>query len=272
MKTLGRATHHAALSRTSRPHSTSDSSCPAPNSPALATKVAVVAVGIALIVTGCGDDTTEDVSGYCDATVAHEATSGEIFIGGDGTDLDGYRESFRRLTEAAPPDAASALREHLDELDADGEDAYASPKSYAAEEKWDETVEALCLDGLDVIEVSTHDYYYDGMPETIPAGRVAIRLTNTSESGDDHEMLLFRINDAVDLTIDELLGLPPDEALAMVTGVGAIESAAEGTDRSDFSLFHWTPGRYLGMSFLPVGGDGGPQVFEEGMLATFTVE
>lgn len=116
-------------------------------------------------------------------------------------------------------------------------------------------------------------------PASIPSGQVGLRLDN--EGAEVHEALLLRIDDGVDLSIEELLELPEEEADSMVEFAGA--TLAPPGESSAF-VTELQPGRYALLCFLPVGTTSLDQLFQEsesesgpphafeGMFAELTVE
>lgn len=126
------------------------------------------------------------------------------------------------------------------------------------------------------------EYSYDGIPEGADAGQTVMSLTN--DGTEVHEAFVARINDDVDLTAEELLALPEDEAETMVTETAFLFAPPGASDSSALDL---EPGRYLVACFIPVGTtpDNLPEVeaafeageelapphFTEGMFAEFEV-
>ncbi|HEX2767582.1 MAG TPA: hypothetical protein VHR55_13205 [Candidatus Limnocylindria bacterium] len=126
----------------------------------------------------------------------------------------------------------------------------------------------------DTIEVTAVDYAFAGIPSEVESG-TSFELTN--EGSEVHELVLVRRNDDVDLTFEELLELPEDEAMELVTIVGGI--VAEPGATSEDTLTVDEPGDYLAICFVATGTtsledaesvEGAPH-FAEGMLQEFTV-
>jgi hypothetical protein len=121
---------------------------------------------------------------------------------------------------------------------------------------------------LDTVDVKAKDYAFEA-PDTIDAGSVAFSFTNTS-TAEDHEMALLQKADGVDLTWDELLNLPEEEARTKTKFVGAT-FAPPGGEGSTLATLE--PGAYAMVCFIPVGsGEDGPPHFTQGMIHEFTVE
>ena len=91
-----------------------------------------------------------------------------------------------------------------------------------------------------------------------------------------HHMVLFRFNDGVSETVDELLAMPEDEVEGMVSDVGYVQALPGITDTSFINL---TAGRYGMVCFIPTGATSweeaatleSPPHFTAGMLREFTV-
>ena len=92
------------------------------------------------------------------------------------------------------------------------------------------------------------EYAFEDVPPTIEAGVVGFDLEN--EGREVHELVLFRINDDVDLTIEELAELPEQESESMVEFITAAFAAPS---ESDMTFHELRPGRYGMLCFIPVG-------------------
>lgn len=117
------------------------------------------------------------------------------------------------------------------------------------------------------------DYEYTGLPTSTPAGPTSITLKNEGE--EFHMVAVFRINDDVTASIEDILKLPDDEALTMLRFVTVTDAPA---GESDTTFTNLKPGRYAAACFVSkdtsadgsVEGDGPPH-FMEGMVEEFTV-
>jgi hypothetical protein len=130
------------------------------------------------------------------------------------------------------------------------------------------TIGAAVHDGcaLETVDATAVDYAFQDVPAELEAGRTSFALTN--EGVEDHEMVLFRLNDGVDLTLDELIE-SGEEAFADVTFTGVTFGAPETTS---YTVVDLEPGTYFLLCFIPVGGgEDGPPHFMEGMRQTITV-
>ncbi len=123
-------------------------------------------------------------------------------------------------------------------------------------------------------DVELMEYHLMGLPDTMPAGVTSFELKNTGK--ELHEMVLFRKNDGVTASFQEVLALPDEQALTKVTPMGGA-FAAQG--QTGYVLTDLTPGQYVALCFVPVGTTSmdaqppadAPPHFTQGMIHEFTV-
>lgn len=234
--------------------------------------------------------TDADPAAFCDAALDAEGTAVQgpavDFETATPEEIDAAMAEFAAVLEpkldaalaAAPEEIApevetlvGLVREGLET----GDDTTSNPEYLEADESIDVFVVDSC--GYDTVEVSAVEYAFENLPTTLPAGRTAFAFTNDGE--EIHEMVLFRINDDVTETLEELLALSEEESLAKVQFTGVMFSAQGGTDTETLEL---TPGRYAALCFIPVGTmdmtaldseeeTSGPPHFTAGMQAEITV-
>jgi plastocyanin len=144
----------------------------------------------------------------------------------------------------------------------------------------------------ETIVVRGVDYAFEDLPDTVSTG-TQISFVNESEE-EVHELVAVRILDDVDLSVEELLELPEEEAdeylepgpPAMVLVAPPGEEGFVAVGDATFS----EPGRYAVVCFIPTGADpdefmaageegdgppdveGGPPHVAHGMFAEVTVE
>lgn len=107
-------------------------------------------------------------------------------------------------------------------------------------------------------EIVAVDYAYEGVPASLPAGEVGLRLDN---QGDEvHEAVIFRINDDVDMDIEELLQLPEEEAESQVEFTGV---AFAGPGENGSAVVDLAPGRYALVCFIPLETTSLEALFEQ---------
>ena len=109
-----------------------------------------------------------------------------------------------------------------------------------------EYVRATC--GFAELGVAAQEYAFGGIPEEVPAGPTIVTFENIGEEA--HEFVLFRINDDVTLTVEELFALPEEEVGSMVTEVGGTFALPGGTG---YTVLELTPGRHVALCFVPQG-------------------
>ena len=265
------------------------------------TRITAVAAA-ALMVLGlaaCGDDSDDatTTTTAADATTTTPAADGAAASGDSAAFCDALKEFnaavqsveltpsstaedikaagsklvpiFQTIADNAPDhvaDAAEELNATVAPLATGDATAFNDDATY---EKYGKFVTASLGDcEFETVDVTAKDYAFDA-PDSVKAGDVAFHMTNAS-TGEQHEMVVLRKNDGVDLSFDELLQMPQDQAEAKTTYVGSA-MAPPGGDNS--ALVTLEPGSYAMVCFLPMGGkEGAPPHFTQGMVHEFTVE
>jgi plastocyanin len=115
------------------------------------------------------------------------------------------------------------------------------------------------------IEVTGVDYGYSGVPELVESG-AELTFVNDS-SGEVHEIVLMKIADGEERSIQELLELPEEESESLAEFQGVLvalpgENGANPEGEGD-SITVTEAGRYALICFIPQGAD--PAVVEEAM-------
>jgi len=240
----------------------------------------------------CGDDDDDDVAvdapegdgeqaagggddAFCAGLVDFNAAVPETDLSDESTEEEIVATHERleplwaELRDNAPDDVQAEIDElnpaidGLAEGDAEAFNADATFETYSAM-----VSKAIPACDFETASVTAVDYAFEGVPETLPAGTVAIDFTNASE-GEEHEMVVFKNNDP-SLSIEELLELPEEEAESKITFAGAAFAPPGGEGSA---LLNLEAGDYSMICFVPVGGgEDGPPHFTEGMVAEFTVE
>jgi hypothetical protein len=148
---------------------------------------------------------------------------------------------------------------------------FGDPEYQRAEDVVDEYRLAAC--GYPQIEATGVEFAFQGLPATVPAGVVAIRVTN--EGDDLHELLVARVDDGVSMSFGEVLALPGEQSSSMATTVGRLFPLTPGAAETTFVRME--PGRYgvschLTQGTTQVSEGSGPSHHALGMVAEFTVE
>jgi hypothetical protein len=132
--------------------------------------------------------------------------------------------------------------------------------------------------GYTQLDVTGIEYEFEGLPKTLPAGKVAIRFTDTG--AELHELQVFRVKGKD--SVKKIVGLSEKEQRKKGEQLGGT-FAAQG--QTSYAFADMTkPGRYGVVCHLPVGSTS-PEAIEEageahdakshaqrGMYATITVE
>lgn len=223
-----------------------------------------------------GGDTAEVCTAYTEVTLA---------FGGEpeGDPAAWFAENVEphivTLEEQGPEEIADALAVMTDAARKAGEggdfSAFEAPEFAEAQSEVDPYMYENCEFDTK-LEVTGADYSFEGMPEEVDAGRVAVLFTN--EGAEAHEIGVARKKDGVTESWDELLELPEDQVETKVDFVGGAFAAQNGDQ--GLLVGDFEPGDYIALCFVPVGttvdesgehaGDGPPH-FMEGMRQEFTV-
>lgn len=148
-----------------------------------------------------------------------------------------------------------------------------------------------------LVGVHAVDYGYQGVPGTLPAGETRLSFTNDSQA-ESHELTLFRINDGVTESFDQILAEdeaqqnaeqaqqgggqqgggqqppanqtpPPAPKMSFFASTGSAPGQAAKMDL----IGNLPAGRYGMVCFLPVANDeAGTPHYKKGMKAEFTVQ
>ncbi len=103
------------------------------------------------------------------------------------------------------------------------------------------------------VDVAGVDFAFTGLPTELPAGRVALRIVNESESGEPHELLLVRRLPGTDAPVLELLEVPEDELFSLIEMVSVAFVDEPGASMT--SLVDLEPGGYIAVCVIPTAGD-----------------
>lgn len=130
------------------------------------------------------------------------------------------------------------------------------------------------------VEVTGVEYRFEGVPASVPAGTTFSFRNGGSEV---HEMVIARKLPETTEDWQELLQLPPEQALEKVSIAGGTQAAPGQAAPNPITVNE--PGEYAMLCFIPVGttslpspGEPSPSValgpphFTQGMIAEFTVE
>ena len=222
------------------------------------------ALAMTLVAGACsdGDDEALDATA-CDAYAA----VGASFFGDPST----VPELLENLQNAVPADLEDDAAAYSSGLSAsfDGDDAAMSdPAFVAASEALGQAVYDGC-DTTEKLDVTGIDYAFEDLPSELDAGRLALRFTNGTEADEAHELVLMRKADGTTESLEELLELPEEEAMAKLAPVGVAFSDEAGGRAT--TLVDLEAGEYVAVCFIPTGGEDGPPHAFGGMAAEISV-
>ena len=236
----------------------------------LATALALTLVGTAA---ACGDDddTNAIAAESCEAATAYTAAVGGMPQ--DPAEMPAYITDevlpvATTLVEGLPEDVdGGAFVTTMEQVAETGDPSplFESEDAVAAQE----AIGAAVHDGCDfgTIEVDAAEYSFAGIDGELEAGPTSIRFENGGT--EEHEMVLFKLNEGVDADAEALLALPEEEQMAAMQFAGVTFGAPGSTSYAALEL---EAGDYLAVCFIPTGGDeAAPPHFAHGMHATFTV-
>jgi hypothetical protein len=229
------------------------------------------------------EDTTEDTSApaegdsaaFCDGLLEFNGAVNEVDLGEESTEDDiktagqELSDLWAPVVDNAPEDVAEQAAEIdgiIDQMVGGDGEAFDNEETFTT---YSEVVDgAVSSCGYETVDVTGVDYAFEGVPASIPSGTAAFRFTNASES-EEHEMIIARKADGVDLSWDEILELPEDESESLVEFTAAAFAPPGGSSNALGTL---EPGEYVMVCFVPVGGaEDGPPHMTQGMRAEFTV-
>ncbi|TKJ18232.1 hypothetical protein [Blastococcus sp. CCUG 61487] len=225
-----------------------------------------------------------DVDAFCEASVDLEAAFSQgppIDETAPPEEQQAALEEFgatlepllAEVEETAPEEIADAVTtgtETVREALTTGDpSATEGPEFQQADDDIDEFMLAEC--GFEAIEATGVDYEYEGLPDEVPAGIVAVTFHN--EGTEMHEIGIARINDDVTMPVEELLAQPEEQVFSSIELRG-ITYAMPG--ESETTFLRLDEGRYGAACFIPQGttsletmGMGAPH-HTLGMFAEFT--
>jgi hypothetical protein len=235
----------------------------------------VVLVGALVVgIAACGDDDDAAASGaYCDDLVAFNAAAMQTDLNPESTseEIAATSAVIAPRWEAVRASAPTELRDELAPVSAaiealEGGDA----EPFNADETFMQYT-VLVSNSLEVcdfetISVEAGDYWFEGIPDDMSAGTVAVRFTNSAES-EMHEFVVFRKHDPTQAALDILDMMEEDDEA--VTFIGAAFAPAGETSAG---LMEFEAGSYFAVCFIPIGGvEGGAPHFTAGQITEFSV-
>jgi hypothetical protein len=215
---------------------------------------------------------TADVAAFCEAEVAAEAAAAS-------EDPAVMGPAFEALVAAAPADLTATVEAVI----ANAEAGPGTPEFDGPYGEMIAFMQGNC--GFGELALTASEYAFGGLPDEVAAGSTIITLENIGE--EVHEIIMFKVNDGVTETADELMALPEEEVEQKMTFQAAAFGFPGATAHTVTGL---TPGRYIALCFLPQGAtpevisqmegpedslppgvEVGPPHFTQGMIHEFVV-
>lgn len=230
-----------------------------------------------LLVSACGSDSdtnasaNSDTQAACDTWIAADTALVAFSFTGAGNETS-VTNAFDDAIAAADTERATALSDLKDSL----QPIIDNPESEPSDELMAQFGDALGWvgDNCDVttLDVSAKEFEYDGIPDTLSTGYTVVDFDNVGNEA--HEMFVFRTNDGVTESFEEIIALPEDEVFSKITPVNATFAMPGASDVGSWNLTE--PGDYTVICFIPLGTTadnegGGPPHFTQGMVQQFTV-
>jgi hypothetical protein len=208
-------------------------------------------------------------AGSAEGCDAYAVVTGQLMAGQvDPAEAPTVIETFRTAAPDEIADPAATVADGLTQMFAEEGDPFADPAFAealsAVGEHYFDTCEADAK-----LDVTGQDYSFSGVPESIPAGRVALRFLNESTAGEPHELVLLRRPDGDTTPVGELATMPPDELMGSYQFAGVAFSDAPGV--ANVSFLELEPGSYVAICNLPTEGDETDPHAAHGMIQAIEV-
>lgn len=248
---------------------------------ALTTASAVV--GIAPAVAGAQTQPTPEVTSFCDAALATDKAFAKLESGGKPKqkDIQALQSALGGVESTVPPEIASQVQAVVAATRTAVESGKGDPSE--ADPNFEQNFNALqqyryssC--GYTQVDVTGIEYEFQGLPKTLPAGKVAFKFTDNG--AELHELDVFRVKGKD--SVKKIVGLSEKEQRKKIDEI-AITFASQG--QTSYTIADMSkPGRYGAVCHLPVGSTSEQAAraaekkrdhkshAQEGMLATITVE
>jgi hypothetical protein len=230
------------------------------------TAIALAALGLTALA-ACEGDHNSMSAEACDAYANFQSA-----MFGDPAAITPAAQAFADAAPESSKDDAATIVAAVGDMTNDPS-ALDNPEVSAALQSVGDEVYKGC-DADKKLDVTGVDYAFENIPEQIHAGRVAIRFSNDSASNEPHELVLATGTDGQSPA--DLAALPIDQLFQQARPLAV--AFTTGPDTHATTLVDLTPGKYLVICTLPVGGfpegqDGPPADphSHHGMVTTLTV-
>jgi hypothetical protein len=240
---------------------------------ALTTATAVVGITPAVA------QTTPEVTAFCDAALTTDkAAEKALAEKPKQKDIQAFEASLTQIESTAPPEVAANVQAAATQA----RTAIQSRTDPFEDPSFEQNINALdqyryssC--GYTQLDVTGIEYEFQGLPKTLPAGKVAIRFTDNGT--EFHELAIFRVKGKD--SVKKVVGMSEKEQAKKIEEIGGTFATQGQTSYAIADMSK--PGRYGIVCFLPVGSTSeqateeaakkhAKEHWQQGMLATITVE
>ena len=241
---------------------------------ALATAAALLGIAPATA------QTTPEVTAFCDAANTADAAVAKLESGGKPKqkDVQAAEAALGQAESTAPPEVAATVQTIVAAVRSgiqSGNDPFEDPSVEQTFNTLQEYRYNSC--GYTQLDVTGNEYAFEGLPKTLPPGKVAIRFINSG--AELHELGIARIKSKD--SVKKILGLSEKEQAKKIAEIGGTFARPGQTAYTIADLSK--QGRYGLVCFLPVGSTSEQAAEEaekknakphwrEGMFATITVQ
>jgi hypothetical protein len=186
---------------------------------------------------------------------------------GDPSQAEGAIEQFESsLPEDLTEDGSTVAASFRAAVDGD-ESAMTSEEFSAASAAVGTTMFEGCPASAR-LDVTGIDYGFEGVPEQVSAGNVAVRFTNQTSNTEPHELIVLARPDGDETPLEEIATMSPDDLMGSMPMAGLVFADRQGAESTAFMQLE--PGRYVAICTIPVGGgETGDPHATHGMIAEF---
>jgi len=211
--------------------------------------VALPMVGALSGVAPAAAQPTPEITAFCDAALTTDKAAGKALVEKPKQkDIQALESALAQIESTAPAEIAANVQAAV----AATRTAIQNRKDPFDDATFEQNLSAIdqyrfnsC--GYTQLDVTGLEYEFEGLPKTLPAGKVAIRFTDTG--AELHELAIARMKTKD--SAKKLLGMSEKEINKKIEEIGGSFATQGQTTYTIADLSK--PGRYLAACFLPVG-------------------
>ena len=205
------------------------------------------------------DQAAADPAEFCDAI----EDLGLALAIGEG--FEGMDDALAEAEEIAPEEISAAVTTMVDENRAAveaGPPAPDDPPNIPSDEFFEASTEVgdYMADNCDyqVIDVTTTEYEFEGLPSELEGGKTLIRMTN--DGSEFHEVLVQQIADDATQSVEELVAMPEAESGEILTYAG---SAFAPPGLGNWAVVDLSEGRFAATCYVSEGATSPEGLYDE---------